>query len=610
MKAKTLKTVAMALAGAITCSIIGGAIGYKLGESNVNTSGNLTKYLNIGNFTSNGMTLAYAEEETVTDLTNTTWYIPAGWQCDAGFGRYDNIRYMVQPEIYVGEMVSFYMGYGGGNFDDVFSEPGTNVIIMLPLAYKIYSSESFTINFIGGEDCTNSKLISWLTTYGTQLKVTDLTDTTWKLNDTVDRLGQVEYDIQGLAVFEDKTFNCEFVNLIGSDNGNIFKDGDCEVDIILSVPDDDYSSGFAGILLNPDGRIIYCAYEGGDYIVPTTLNKSLIGPSKISTITITGGTDVTNTTLITWLQENGTLTKAEEPEETPAVKRLTATVSPENAVNAILDWNLSWKNASSTWANGKTVTDYVTVTPTSDGALTADVECKQAFGEQIIITANVRGYVNIKATCTVDYREKVTGSSFYLECEDPINNEESLVIWNFNQSSSDTYVDFIPTLLEYGDTFDDIWSQTTFLYASASSIKSVGTLTSEIQSYTISVAATQEYLNAFTFGGYSVTSNPEVYKNLITAAPDSDLRIAFTDILFTNFVSDLNNTTADMLNNFLSYLHEYSNSVMLRMKISCTALEGSNTVRYDTVYNLRFNSSSTENKILVTSVSGLEALEF
>lgn len=67
-----------------------------------------------------------------------------------------------------------------------------------------------------------------------------------------------------------------------------------------------------------------------------------------------------------------------------------------------IDWSVAWKNATSTWASGKTVTDYVTVTPTADGALTAKVKKVKVFGEQIIVTAASRIRSEIKATATVD----------------------------------------------------------------------------------------------------------------------------------------------------------------------------------------------------------------
>ena len=89
---------------------------------------------------------------------------------------------------------------------------------------------------------------------------------------------------------------------------------------------------------------------------------------------------------------------------------VTATVTPELAVNKAVDWSVSWKNASSSWATGKTVTDYVTVTPTSDGALTASVACIKEFAEQIIVTATSRDNSDAKGTCTVDYRQKYIGT--------------------------------------------------------------------------------------------------------------------------------------------------------------------------------------------------------
>ena len=86
---------------------------------------------------------------------------------------------------------------------------------------------------------------------------------------------------------------------------------------------------------------------------------------------------------------------------------ITATITPSNATNKAVDWSVAFVNASSSWASGKTVTDYVTITPTTDGALMATVECLQAFGEQVIITATSRGNTDISATATCDYVKRV-----------------------------------------------------------------------------------------------------------------------------------------------------------------------------------------------------------
>ena len=87
--------------------------------------------------------------------------------------------------------------------------------------------------------------------------------------------------------------------------------------------------------------------------------------------------------------------------------QLTATITPDNATNKAVDWTIAFVNAESEWATGKTVTDYVTVTPTADGALTANVECLQAFGEQVRVTVTSRDNTAVKATATVDYAQKL-----------------------------------------------------------------------------------------------------------------------------------------------------------------------------------------------------------
>ena len=96
---------------------------------------------------------------------------------------------------------------------------------------------------------------------------------------------------------------------------------------------------------------------------------------------------------------------------------LTATVEPNYSGEKEFDWSIKFQNASSSWANGKTVTDYVTLTPTSDGANTATVECKQAFGEKIIVTCTSRDYAGLSATCTVDYAQRITGMNVFFEAE-------------------------------------------------------------------------------------------------------------------------------------------------------------------------------------------------
>ena len=73
-----------------------------------------------------------------------------------------------------------------------------------------------------------------------------------------------------------------------------------------------------------------------------------------------------------------------------------------------MDWSAEFVNPSGTWAKGKIATDYVTVTPTSDGALTANVTCMQAFGEKINVKVICRDNTKVTATCVAEYEKKLT----------------------------------------------------------------------------------------------------------------------------------------------------------------------------------------------------------
>lgn len=86
---------------------------------------------------------------------------------------------------------------------------------------------------------------------------------------------------------------------------------------------------------------------------------------------------------------------------------LTAKVSPESAIDKTVTWSAAFADPSSAWASGKNVYDYISVKPTSDGALTAVVSAVQPFGEQIIISVVCRANAKVKASCTVDYGKRL-----------------------------------------------------------------------------------------------------------------------------------------------------------------------------------------------------------
>lgn len=89
---------------------------------------------------------------------------------------------------------------------------------------------------------------------------------------------------------------------------------------------------------------------------------------------------------------------------------ITATVEPDNeAENTGVDWTATWKNADSVWASGKSVSDYVTLTPGGEdyaASKSVTLENLQPFAEQIVVKATARDDPGITATCTADYAQK------------------------------------------------------------------------------------------------------------------------------------------------------------------------------------------------------------
>ncbi len=142
---------------------------------------------------------------------------------------------------------------------------------------------------------------------------------------------------------------------------------------------------------------------------------------------------------------------------------LTATVMPEDVENKAVDWTIEWQVPDSEFATGKTVTDYCTVTPTADGALTAKVRCWQPFEEYIDVKATTRegGYV---ATCTVTFAGKPSeftitsseatqsGGTYNLGVTNPTRNYTfDLNLSNEWNQVGDKFYNFTYTIKGYGD---------------------------------------------------------------------------------------------------------------------------------------------------------------
>ncbi len=99
---------------------------------------------------------------------------------------------------------------------------------------------------------------------------------------------------------------------------------------------------------------------------------------------------------------------------------LTATILPATAAQSF-DWSISFANAESDWATGKTVTDYVTLT-NEGGSNTATLTCLQGFSEQIIVKVAAVADSTKFATATIDYANRVSSFSFKVY-KDGVDND-------------------------------------------------------------------------------------------------------------------------------------------------------------------------------------------
>lgn len=96
---------------------------------------------------------------------------------------------------------------------------------------------------------------------------------------------------------------------------------------------------------------------------------------------------------------------------TSSTATITATVLPETAANRNVTWSIAWANADSSFASGKDVSDYITL---SSNGNVATVECLQPFGEKINVVASSASTPEISATCVLNYVRRIESASYYV----------------------------------------------------------------------------------------------------------------------------------------------------------------------------------------------------
>ena len=183
------------------------------------------------------------------------------------------------------------------------------------------SASDKTITITGGDDVTNSTLISWLESNAHQITVTNLTNTTWEINDNFnifknqDGNFYINYNFGGIGYgsphVEAVMTQLSLSGVGPTENPYYFMptiDGTCSaMNGQTDITPSDYASTVNGYIIDPStGEYeTNTVYIFSDYNAPWDYGWTLSG----RTITILGGTDVTNAALINWLTDNATLSQ-------------------------------------------------------------------------------------------------------------------------------------------------------------------------------------------------------------------------------------------------------------------------------------------------------------
>ena len=189
------------------------------------------------------------------------------------------------------------------------------------------------------------------------------------------------------------------------------------------------------------------------------------------------------------------------PQQAESAVLVTATVSPSSVVNHVeMSWKVAWKNASSTWASGKTVTDYVTVTQA--GNFTATVTCLQPFGEQVVVTATAsQGNTSKSASITCDYMKRYENIAFSTFFDiSGLNSQDAVLTGSFELDSTEDEV-----LFDVGDyPHWDSYGGTRTGYFQISELGEETASTISAGNYTVTVTLQEDVADALENAGFDI----------------------------------------------------------------------------------------------------------
>jgi len=257
------------------------------------------------------ITINYQETATnsITDLTGTKWF----------FNSEIDLTGSVDYKISFNCDGVNYILLGLGLLDELSYWDSSEQQNIVYQGKQAWLSEAFrTIEITGGTDATNATLISWLQANATQVvepAITDLTGTKWLIKKPSEFIG---------VGFEEGYVKITSVDLVYKMYASTYESA-VQNEFRIRQQFDSSTGSFAGCLFATATPIVYPRFvifcspsNNSSYVQFQAASDDTLNLGDIeTTIEITGGTDVTNSDLISWLQANATQIEEEEPEPEP-----------------------------------------------------------------------------------------------------------------------------------------------------------------------------------------------------------------------------------------------------------------------------------------------------
>ncbi len=181
---------------------------------------------------------------------------------------------------------------------------------------------------------------------------------------------------------------------------------------------------------------------------------------------------------------------------------LNATVEPENATDKNnIRWKVEWVNPNVGFANGKKVTDYITIKQDTTNPAICKVSYQQDFGSKIKVVAYIYTNPTVNAECTVDCVQKFI--HFNADGAVPLFADFNGNTFPKNDTGSNGYNIFLAAYLMSVYNFEDYTPGKGGINVNPDDYKnkkigffynqSIGTISNDITSAEITYALTPEF---------------------------------------------------------------------------------------------------------------------